>query len=203
MRSSEPSLPFPTSVIQASERLDRQEELGRAVRTLVAGEIADRPARTAVFVNLHVRDLLDETLYEPGAPLTRHAKDVVLEITERAALDEVSDVSERVNRLRELGFRIAIDDLGAGYSGLTSLAQLQPEVVKLDMSLVRDVHRESIKQKLVASFAALSRDMGIVLIAEGVETVDEREMLVGLGCDALQGYLFARPAKPFPDVVWS
>jgi EAL domain-containing protein (putative c-di-GMP-specific phosphodiesterase class I) len=203
MRTSEPSLPFPSAVIQASERLDRQEDLGRTVRKLVAASLGQRPTPSDVFVNLDVRDLLDETLYEADAPLTRYAKDVVLEITERAALDGIADVGERIGRLRAMGFRIAIDDLGAGYSGLTSLAQLQPEVVKLDMSLIRDVHKEPIKQKLVASFAALSHDMGIVLIAEGVETKEERDILVGLGGDIFQGYLFARPSRPFPEVVWS
>jgi EAL domain-containing protein (putative c-di-GMP-specific phosphodiesterase class I) len=202
MRTNEESLPFPGAVLRASERLDRCEDVGRNVRRLVAKSLASLQAPLTVFVNLHVRDLHDESLYIHDAPLTPYAKDVVLEVTERAALDEIPDVGSRVARLRELGFRIAIDDLGAGYSSLTSLAQLRPEVVKLDMSLIRDIHKDSIKQKLVGTFAALSRDMGILLIAEGVETADERDALLGLGCDVLQGYLFARPGKGFSDVAW-
>jgi EAL domain-containing protein (putative c-di-GMP-specific phosphodiesterase class I) len=202
MRTNEESLPFPGAVLRASERLDRCQDLGRNVRRLVAANLANLEPPFTLFVNLHVRDLHDESLYLQDAPLTRYAKGVVLEVTERAALDEIADVGSRVARLRELGFRIAIDDLGAGYSSLTSLAQLRPEVVKLDMSLIRDIHRDSIKQKLVGTFAALSRDMGILLIAEGVETAEERDALLGLGCDILQGYLFARPAKGFPAVVW-
>jgi EAL domain-containing protein (putative c-di-GMP-specific phosphodiesterase class I)/CheY-like chemotaxis protein len=202
MRTREESLPFPGAVLRASERLDRCEDVGRNVRRLVANNLASQPSPATFFVNAHVRDLKDETLYNIDAPLTRHAKNVVIEVTERSALDEVENVAGCVARLRELGYRIAIDDLGAGYSSLTSLAQLQPEVVKLDMSLIRDIHKESIKQKLVASFATLTRDMGIDLIAEGVETADERDALLGLGCDLLQGYLFARPAKTLAPITW-
>ncbi|HEY4013691.1 MAG TPA: EAL domain-containing protein [Polyangiaceae bacterium] len=202
MRTDEESLHMCEAILRASERLGRCADIGRTVRRLVATSLTGRGGRQQVFVNLHVRDLLDESLYDPYAPLGSHADHVVLEVTERAALDEISDVGSRVTRLRQLGFRIAVDDLGAGYSSLTSLAQLQPDVVKLDMSLIRDVHKHPIKQKLVSSFATLSKDMGITLIAEGVETVDERDTLLGLGCDVFQGFLFARPAQGFPEVDW-
>ncbi len=98
-----------------------------------------------------------------------------------------------MSQLRELGFRIAVDDLGAGYAGLSSFALLEPDIVKLDMTLVRDVDRSSVKQKLVASMASLCRDMGLLTVAEGVETQAERDTLIHLGCDLLQGFYFARP----------
>jgi EAL domain-containing protein (putative c-di-GMP-specific phosphodiesterase class I) len=101
-----------------------------------------------------------------------------------------------------VGFRIAVDDLGAGYAGLTSFALLEPEIVKLDMSLVRAVHRSQTKQKVIRSMASLCRDMGMLVVAEGVETVEERDTLLDLGCDLLQGFLLARPGKPFPAVTW-
>jgi EAL domain-containing protein (putative c-di-GMP-specific phosphodiesterase class I)/ActR/RegA family two-component response regulator len=205
MRTTEESLPVPGAILRASERLDRCVDVGRTVRGLVGATLATMQGSLEsldVFVNLHVRDLLDESLYDPDGPLSPYARRIVLEVTERAALDEIGNVGDCVKRLRALGFRIAIDDLGAGYSSLTSLAQLQPDVVKLDMSLVRDVPREAIKQKLVALFATLSKDMGILLISEGVETAAERDTLVALGCDVFQGYLFARPARGFPDVAW-
>jgi EAL domain-containing protein (putative c-di-GMP-specific phosphodiesterase class I) len=114
----------------------------------------------------------------------------------------VKDLRARIATLREMGFRIAVDDLGAGYAGLTSFALLEPEIVKLDMSLVRDVHLNSTKQKLVRSMTALARDMGMMVVGEGVETMEERQALEALGCDLLQGYLFAKPSKPFPTVTW-
>jgi EAL domain-containing protein (putative c-di-GMP-specific phosphodiesterase class I) len=127
---------------------------------------------------------------------------VVLEVTERAALEEVPNVRSRVARLRELGFRIAIDDLGAGYAGLNSFAQLEPDVVKLDMTLVRDIHLSPTKRKLVRSIAVLCRDMSMDVVAEGIESAEESDCAVDLGCDLLQGFLFARPGEAFPDVRW-
>jgi EAL domain-containing protein (putative c-di-GMP-specific phosphodiesterase class I) len=155
-----------------------------------------------LFINLHARDLADENLSSPSSALASIASRVVLEITERASLDDVKDVRSTVTRLREIGFRIAIDDLGAGYAGLTSFAQLEPEFVKLDMTLVRDVHLNAIKQKLVRSMATLCKDMGITVVAEGIEIPEERDSIVELGCDLLQGYLLARPGRSFPEVTW-
>ena len=146
--------------------------------------------------------LLNRWLSAPEAPLSKIAHRVVLEVTERSSLDEVKDVRARVAALREMGFRIAVDDLGAGYAGLTSFTLLEPEIVKLDMSLVRDVHKNSTKQKVIRSMTALSQDMGMTVVAEGVETVEERDALLELDCDLLQGFLFARPGPPFPEVMW-
>ncbi|PKN39708.1 MAG: diguanylate phosphodiesterase, partial [Deltaproteobacteria bacterium HGW-Deltaproteobacteria-20] len=95
-----------------------------------------------------------------------------------------------------------VDDLGAGYAGLTSLATLQPEIVKVDMSLIRGIDSDSTRQRLVASITMACQDMGILVVAEGIETVQERDTVVELGCDLLQGYRFARPGRPFPQHVW-
>jgi EAL domain-containing protein (putative c-di-GMP-specific phosphodiesterase class I) len=130
------------------------------------------------------------------------ARRVTLEITERAALEGMGDLPERLAALRRLGFRIAIDDLGAGYSGLSSFALLAPDAVKLDLSLIRGVDRDPTKQLLVKSMAQLCRDLQILVVSEGVETAVERDMLATLGCDLMQGYLFARPGPPFPCVNW-
>jgi len=109
---------------------------------------------------------------------------------------------QKLSVLRELGFRIAVDDLGVGYAGLNSIAMLEPEFIKLDMTLVRKIDEQPVKQKLVSSLTALSKDMGHQVIAEGVETREERDTLVELGCDLLQGYLFSRPERDFPPVNW-
>jgi EAL domain-containing protein (putative c-di-GMP-specific phosphodiesterase class I) len=203
MRSNETTLPSPLAVIACAERLGRHEDLGRAVRRRVAELLATTSATCDFFVNLHVRDLADLTLYSPDDPLAPHAKRIVLELTERAALDDVPDVRHKIITLREMGYRIAIDDLGAGYAGLASFAQLEPDVVKVDMSLVRNVHAEPIKQRLVRSICALGKDLGMQVIVEGVETAKERDKLVELGCDWMQGYHFAFPAKQLGEVRWT
>jgi EAL domain-containing protein (putative c-di-GMP-specific phosphodiesterase class I) len=201
LRSTEPALPHPGAILDAAERLGALNELGQKVRSAAAEPIANAPERGFLFVNLHTRDLQDESLYSPRAPLSAMAERVVLEITERASLAEIPDAREKVARLRALGYRIAIDDLGAGYAGLTSFTYLEPEIVKLDMSLVRGIAEETTKQKLVRSMTSLCKDLGMLVVAEGIETKDERDTVISLGCDLLQGYLFARPGKPFPEIA--
>ncbi len=198
MRSSETSLPHPGAILGAAERLNKLDDLGRRVRALSAEAFERAPEDAVLFVNLHTQDLLDASLYDPRAPLTKIAHRVVLEVTERSTIDDVKDIQIRVAALRRLGFRIAIDDLGAGYAGLSSFAALEPEIVKLDMSLVRNVHQSEIRQRLIGSLTLLCKEMKMRVVAEGVEIAEEREIVAGIGCDLLQGYLFARPGPPFP-----
>ena len=194
MRSDLKALPNPGSMFDAAERLGRVHDLGRAIRVQAAAA-TDGPNGLSLFVNVHALELIDADLYASAAPLSAHAHAVVLEVTERTSFERVPELRDRIRSLRQLGYRIAVDDLGAGYAGLTSFAALEPEVVKLDMALVRDVDREPIKRRLVGSMAHLCRDLGILVVAEGVETPAERDVLVDLGCDLLQGYLFGRPER--------
>jgi EAL domain-containing protein (putative c-di-GMP-specific phosphodiesterase class I)/CheY-like chemotaxis protein len=200
MRTSEASLPHPGAVLSAAERLGRLGDLGRRVRSLSAAAFARAPDDAMLLVNLHTQDLLDEELYAEHSPLSKIASRVILEITERSTIDDVKDVTARMDVLRRLGFRIAIDDLGAGYAGLSSFVALEPNIVKLDMSLVRGVDRSAIRQRIVGSMTALCKEMGMSVVAEGVETTAEHECVQGLGCGLVQGYLFAKPGPPFPQV---
>jgi len=202
LRTEEPTLIRPDLVVDAAERLSSLPRLGRKVRALAAAAMSGVDPSVALFTNLHPIDLADEELFDGSSPLTSMAGRVVLEVTERAAIEEIDDVERRVSRLREFGFRIAVDDLGAGYAGLSSFALLEPEIVKLDVSLLRDIDQSPVKQKLVASMTALCKDMGFLVVAEGIETVAERDCVVALGCDLLQGFLFARPGRPFPAANW-
>jgi EAL domain-containing protein (putative c-di-GMP-specific phosphodiesterase class I) len=203
MRSKEPALPHPGAILDAAERLGRVHEVGRRVRALAPLPLVSAPEEALLFVNLHSADLADETLVDPDSPLVRSASRVVLEITERATLEGVVDVEKRVARLREIGFRIAIDDLGAGYAGLTSFAQLDPDIVKLDMTLVRDVEKTPIKAKLIHSLCKACRDLGVTVVAEGIETAAERDCVIELGCNLLQGFLLAKPGPAFPPFAWA
>jgi EAL domain-containing protein (putative c-di-GMP-specific phosphodiesterase class I) len=202
LRSDAAALPAPSHVLEAAERLDALQELGRLVRLRAVEPIRETNEELLLFVNLHPRDLMDPELIDPRSPLAAIAHRVVLEITERASLSGLDNLQRTVATLRALGFRIAIDDLGAGYAGLTSFALLEPEIVKIDMTLTRGIDRSPVKQKLVGSMSALCREMGMTIVTEGVETADERDMLVALGCDLLQGYLYARPGRAFPQPTW-
>jgi len=192
VRTREPSVPHPGVLLDLAQRLGRLPELGRRIRSLVATMATTSTAR--LFVNLHPIDLLDEELFDAAAPLSQHAPRVVLEVTERAGLEAIADLADRLRRLRALGYRVAIDDLGEGYAGLTSLARVAPEFVKLDMSLVRGIDASPAQRQIVASTVQLCRALGSDVIAEGVETVAERDALASVGLDLLQGYLLGRPA---------
>lgn len=199
LRPQDPAFAGPPQMLDAAERLGLLNSLGRRVREIAAGD-APRLARGVnLLVNLHPRDLLDEQLYDAAAPLTAVAEQVILEITERSLLEEVPSAHARVERLRGLGYRLAIDDLGAGYAGLNSWAQLEPDLVKLDMALVRDIHRMPTKRSLVKAMIDVCRDLDVRLIAEGIETVEERDALRDLQCPLMQGYYFARPGPAFPE----
>lgn len=193
MRSTSSAYPSPSHVLDTAEHLRELDGLGRFLRRRACEAWRDAPADALLFVNLHPKDLSDPDLLDPSSPLAAIADRVVLEITERTSLDGLDDVERTVRRLRDLGFRIAVDDLGAGYAGLTSFVLLEPEIVKLDMSLARGVDHSSVKQKLVGSMSKLCREMGLTLVVEGVETKEERDTLLELGCDLMQGYLFAPP----------
>jgi len=200
LRSRNKALPHPGAILDAAERLERVNKLGRLIRSKVAQVFTAAPAsRGLVFINLHALDLFDRSLSSPFSPLTKIAHRVVLEITERNSLDGVKDVRYRVAELRELGFKIAVDDLGGGHARMGALTPLDTDFVKLDMSLVRDVDSHPMKQRLVESITQLCRDQGMKVIGEGVETAGEAQMLWELGCDLLQGYLIAKPGPPFVD----
>jgi EAL domain-containing protein (putative c-di-GMP-specific phosphodiesterase class I) len=201
LRTLDRVLATPIAVLTAAERLGLLPFVSRAVRKRLIGDLSLRGPDTAILFNLHASDLLDESLFDPAAPFSAFANRIVLEITERASLHDVTDLRARIDRLRALGFRIAIDDLGEGYAGLTSVATIEPEVMKLDMTIVRGVERSRSNQRLIRSMIAVAREAGAKLVAEGVETVSERDALVELGCEFMQGFLFARPGD-FPEVAW-
>jgi EAL domain-containing protein (putative c-di-GMP-specific phosphodiesterase class I) len=195
LRTAEPSFADPRVFLDAAERLGRLPELGRAIRGSVAGTIGSGVLPKDVFVNLHPIDLADETLVDPLAPLSRFASRVVLEITERGGLERVDEVSARMATLRGLGYRIALDDLGAGYAGLSSFVALTPDIVKIDTSLIRGLDHDAVRQKLVGSITSVCRDLQMRVVAVGVETEGEWRAAREAGCDLIQGYLMGRPAR--------
>jgi EAL domain-containing protein (putative c-di-GMP-specific phosphodiesterase class I) len=193
LRTDEASMPHPECFLDAAHHLGRLRELGRVMRGAAVRQLTDEMG--VVFLNLHPDDLNDPMLFDPDTAVSENARRIVLEVTERMALDSVPNVRDKVAALRRLGFRIAIDDLGAGFAGLSSFVSLEPEFVKLDMSLTRGIDESVTKQKLVSHMINLCRDVGMTVIAEGIETERERDVVERLGCDLLQGYYFGRPNR--------
>jgi EAL domain-containing protein (putative c-di-GMP-specific phosphodiesterase class I) len=199
VRSAAPNLTAPSELIGAAVRLGRMQELGRRVRAICAETWARAPADALLFVNLHPLELEDEALAGPDSPLLPIAHRVVLEITERTFLSSVDKGVERISRLRELGFLLAIDDIGHGYASLNTCVNVEPDFIKLDRSLVAGIEGSPTQSRLVGAVADLARELGAILIAESVETVGELTSLRAMGCRSFQGHLFAAPSKGLPE----
>lgn len=122
----------------------------------------------------------------------------VLELTEHSEVTDYPVLAQRVRALQARGFRIAIDDAGAGYSSLRHVLQLAPDIVKLDISITRDIDTILRNQQLSSAIISFCRETGVSLVAEGVETVDERDTLSRLGVNYGQGYLFGKPLPLAP-----
>ena len=121
-------------------------------------------------------------------------KRIVLEAVEGEIIDNTSHFTQLINKYRGMGLKEAIDDFGAGYSGLNLLAEFQPDKVKLDMKLIRGIERNGPRQAIVRAVNQLCIDLGIDVVAEGVETQPEYAWLARQGIRLFQGYLFAKPA---------
>jgi EAL domain-containing protein (putative c-di-GMP-specific phosphodiesterase class I) len=201
LRCTAEEISSPGDVLELAERTCRIFDLGRAIRGLVARDLEKLDPAVLSFVNLHPVDLEDPELYSSSAPLAKHASRVVLEVTERASVSHSNSLDEHMRELRAMGFRIAVDDLGAGYAGLTTFARVKPEFVKLDASLVRNIDAASVQQVVVSAVRDLARELDAQVVAEAIETVRERDTLRSLGIDIMQGYYFARPARPFVRIA--
>lgn len=118
---------------------------------------------------------------------------VVVEITEHAAIDDLDLLLMEIDRLRELGARIAIDDAGAGYSGLQQIIRLRPDVIKLDMSLTKDVDKDLARRSLTSAMVQFAHDTSASVVAEGIETEAEMRTLSDIGVEMGQGYHLGRP----------
>lgn len=132
---------------------------------------------------------------------------VIIEITEHAHIDDYDAINNTLDKIRGMGVRLAIDDVGAGYAGLHHILRLAPDVFKLDFVLTRDVDTELPRQALASAATAFGQQIGAMIVAEGVETKAELKMLRSLGVRFAQGYLLGRPAPledagppPFPDL---
>jgi EAL domain-containing protein (putative c-di-GMP-specific phosphodiesterase class I)/CheY-like chemotaxis protein len=194
LRSMHPQLDGPLAVLRVAGRNNRIPDVGARVFDLAAQWLPKIPSHIKLFVNLAPEQLADPArLAEDVRPIMSFAHRVTIEITEQSHLTAISRWEESVQLLRDYGFLMAVDDLGAGHNSLAILAELQPRYIKLDMSLVRDVHLKPIKQRIVEMVVNLANSTDAVVIAEGVETEDEASALVESGAHLLQGYHFGRP----------
>jgi EAL domain-containing protein (putative c-di-GMP-specific phosphodiesterase class I) len=202
LRSTHKGLDGPLPVLHAAERHGMLPELAQIVSERAADWMHRLPLNISLFMNLHPDELANpDGICERLEPLTPWANRVVLEITERSRLQGIEAWEESVDRVTQMGFSIAVDDLGAGYSSLSVLAELQPKYIKVDMSIVRGIDSEPRKQRLVDLLCRFADATDSYIIAEGVETPEEAEALRACGAHMLQGYLFGRPSLELPPSI--
>ena len=149
-----------------------------------------------LFLNVDPSDFADP---EFAATFERDVRDpsrIVIEITERTAIKDYPKFREKLKGFRDLGYRFAVDDAGSGYAGLGSIANLEPDFIKLDMSLINCIDTNFIKQNLVETMVKFANDQKAQVIAEGVERAEEMETVKSLGVHLVQGFFIHHPGKP-------
>ena len=149
--------------------------------------------------NINLISCFEEFLKKYNIP----AKLLHLEITESACITDYDEIGEVINRLRDMGFHIEMDDFGSGYSSLNMFSEMIVDTLKLDMIFLKDLHENSDKYDILTFIVSLAKHFNLPVVAEGIETLEQCELLKGIGCDIGQGYYFARPMpmEQFLDYV--
>ncbi|MCG6920996.1 MAG: EAL domain-containing protein [Acidobacteria bacterium] len=197
-------LEYPRELFGLAARYEMTEELERACRRQAFEDwkVLNREGRLFIntvpatvrdtsFLGRGVLDYLGPDLSPQG---------VTLEITERSVIENLNLYREAMHEFTDLGFTFAIDDVGAGYSGLETVAVLEPAYLKIDIALVRDVHLKTVSQQVVKAILEMGDSLGATVVAEGVETQPEADALLKIGVRWAQGYLFARPVDPYAEL---
>ena len=191
----------PMALFSLAARLGLTEELERACRKQAFVDWAFFGAPGRLFVNTVPATVRDASFLGRGVldflGSSTSPRYVTLEITERQVIENYSMYREAMHAFLDLGFTFAIDDLGAGYSGLETVATLGASYLKIDMGLVRDVHQKRSSQQIIKAIVEMSSGVGATLIAEGIQTQEEAATIQDLGIRYGQGYLFARPIDPY------
>jgi len=205
-----PSGPFatPDRMFRAARKNGMLWSLERTCRKSAVTDLPPMDGDQLLFLNVeresfHDPDLLGANflgrLDRAGLAPSR----VVFEVTEHSRTKDYEGLRRLLGQYRRLGFRLAMDDVGAGYSGLQAIAELEPDFLKVDMNLIRDLHLRPIKQELIASIRRFTEKTGTILVAEGVEQPEELVSLSEIGVNCAQGYLFSRPGAPPAQPDWA
>lgn len=183
----------------------RFDQASRVMAIETAGALfAGRDLRLSI-------NFMPNAVYEPTACIQKSLaaakrahfprQNLMFEFTENEKMTDTAHVQRIVETYRKFGFWTALDDFGAGYAGLGLLARLQPDLIKIDMELLRDIHLSRAKQAIVAGIVGIARALDIEVLAEGVESEEELTVLRAAGISLYQGYLFAKPGlMALPDV---
>lgn len=185
----------PAQFIPLAERIGLMPRLGRWVMREAAQAAATWPERIGVSINVSVLQLQDRDFVEDVIEATRclDPRRVELEVTESVLISDTDQVLQRLEILRSIGFRIALDDFGSGYSSFAYLTRLRFDTLKIDRCIVKDLAHGPQGRAIVGAILGLARSLGADTVAEGVTTTEQMQVLRDMGCTTLQGYLLGRP----------
>lgn len=192
-------LAAPPDLYAAAVETGRVGELGRAHRE----QVAEAAPQLPIFVNINPNEFDHRWLVQPDDPLYRHRAPVYLEITESAPLSHFEQCRNVLEEIRKRGILLAVDDLGSGYSNLKYIAELAPDVVKIDRELVAGVRNGTRGFRLLDALVRLVKAMGARAVIEGIETQEELSVAKMVGADLGQGYLFGKPAFRASRPAWT
>lgn len=190
----------PLALIEAAEEVDQIWELEMLFRKKAIEKAATMPSNKLLFLNVDP-NIIKDSNYNKGFTknyLKKYnidPKNIVFEITERTAIEDYETFKEITDHYTNQEYKLAIDDVGSGYSGLKTITELRPDYVKIDMDLIRDIDTNSFKQAIIKALVTMSKETRMTLIAEGVETYGELKTLVTLGVHLAQGYLLHKPSE--------
>lgn len=203
---SNTSLHSPINLLAAARHAGRLNELEMTCRECASRRYSQLDLQGKLFLNVSPETLLDVT-HKPGRTLELLEQygiapsQVVIELTEQTPTDDFELLDAALHHYRDMGFSIALDDLGAGYSSLRMWSELRPDYVKIDRYFIDGIHRDAVKREFVGSILKIARTSQAQVIAEGIELHEELRVLADMGIDLVQGYLLGRPVEQ-PDTCF-
>lgn len=198
-------LEMPQNLFLTAEKYNKSLELEYLCRKKAIERAKNLDEDKKLFINVDPR-IFNDIKVRRGSTIeiieenNISKKNIIFEITEKNAISDYDKFNKALLHYKEQGYEIAVDDTGAGYSGLTMLSRIKPNYVKIDMDLIRDIHKDKFKQALIESFVKFSEATNMKLIAEGIECKEELEKLMKLGVYAGQGFYLERPKEGFSDI---
>jgi EAL domain-containing protein (putative c-di-GMP-specific phosphodiesterase class I)/GGDEF domain-containing protein len=195
----------PEKLFTAAQEYSRLWDLEYLCRAKAIEKAAGMSKDKLLFINIDPYILKDEN-FKKGITkefLTKHnisPESIIFEITERTCVKDYKSFKAALDNYLEEGYKIAIDDTGSGYSGLKMLSETKPHYIKIDMELIRDIHKDTFKQHIISGLVSLANSTNMKLIAEGIENKHELEKLIELKVYAGQGFFLQKPADSFLDI---
>ncbi|MGZ0705914.1 bifunctional diguanylate cyclase/phosphodiesterase [Pseudomonas piscis] len=197
----------PVTLFAVARQAGRLSELEIACRHSACKRFSEQLLPGKLFLNVSPESLL-EAAHQPGRTLQLlqdfgiPPSQVVIELTEQTPIDDFQLLQNALHHYRDMGFSIALDDLGAGYSSLRLWSELRPDYVKIDRHFIDGIHQDALKREFVGSILQIAKASRAKVIAEGIELAEELAVLTEMGIDLIQGYLLCRPQEQPPQDAW-